>query len=111
MSKRSPEHGTDFDQILTEGTNTQELLESVEKSIEDTIDGEYHYSLDIIHTDNHSIRIGVYGVEGFEKPSRQTVADAVAEQFGWTAAYEDGESTKEHYEMRIFDWDNDSEYL
>lgn len=107
MSKRSPESGTDFDQILTEGTNTQELLESVEETIEDTTDGDYHYSLDIIHADQNSLRIGVYGVEGYELPSQRIVANAVAEQFGWTAGIEEGESTEDHYHMRVEDWDND----
>lgn len=106
VSRRSPESGADFDQILTEETNAQELLESVEESIEDITDGEYHYSLDIIHADQNSLRVGVYGIEGHELPSRQTVADAVAEQFGWTAAYEDRESTDDHYQMRVVDWDN-----
>lgn len=104
MSKRSPETGTDFDQILTDGTNTQELLESVEENIEATTDEDYHYSLDVIHSGSNSIRIGVYGVEGYELPSQRIVANAVAEQFGWTPGIEEGESTEDHYEMRVEDW-------
>lgn len=108
MSKRSPELETETDQILTERTNTQELLESVEENIEDTTDEEYHYSLDIIHSDNNSIRIGVYGVEGYDLPSQRTVANAVAEQFDWITDFKEGVSTEDCYHMRIQDRENDS---
>lgn len=104
MSKRSPESGAELDQILTEETNTRELLESVEESIEDITDGEHHYSLDVIHADSNSIRIGVYGVKGYELPSQSTVAKAVGEQFDWTAGYEEGVSTEDYYQMRVVDW-------
>jgi len=112
VSETSQETRTELDQLLTKGKDKEEkLLESVEERVEELTDNDYHYSLDIIHADNHSIRVGVYGVEGLEKPSRQTVAEAVSEQFGWTAAYEDGESTSSHYEMRVLDWENDFEPL
>lgn len=104
MSKRSPELGTEFDQILTEETNPEEFLESVEERVEDLTDNDYHYSLEIIHSDQNSLRIGVYGVEGYDLPTQRIVADAVAEQLDWTAAFEEGESTEDHYQMRVEDW-------
>lgn len=112
MSKRAQQPGTEADQILAQNIEDEkELLETVEERIDDLADEKYHYSLDILHTDTHSVRIGVYGIEGYDLPSRRTVADAVAEQFGWTSAFEEGESTKDHYHMRVLDWEDDSETL
>lgn len=106
MSKRAQQPGEDADQILLQNIeDEEELLESVEQRIDDLADEKYHYSLDVIHTDTNSVRIGVYGVEGYELPSRKIVADAVAEQFGWTAAFEEGESMDDYYQMRVVDWE------
>lgn len=84
--------------------SVEELLENVEENIEQLTDQDYHYSLDVLENGSNSIRLAVYGVEGFEKPARQTVAEAVSNEFGWKTAYEDGESTNSHYDIRVLEW-------
>ncbi len=112
MSETSKETRTELEQLLNKGKdNEEEILESVEENIEDLTDREYHYSLDIIEADNNSIRIGVYGVEGYELPSQRTVANAMARQFGWTPGFEEGVSTEDCYHMRVENREDDSESL
>jgi len=109
VSETSQETRTELDQLLTKGKDKEEkLLESVEECIEETTDEKYHYALDIIQVENNSIRIGVYGVEGYELPSQRTVANAVAEQFEWTTDFKEGVSTEDCYHMRIQDRENNS---
>jgi len=107
VSKRAQQQETELNQILTQETGAEEeLLESVEERIDDLTDEKYHYSLDIVHADKDSLRIGVYGVEGYELPNQRTIANAVTEQFGWTPRIEEGKSIDGYYNMRILDWDD-----
>ena len=83
----------------------EQFLENVEQTIDELTEKDYHYSLDVLESGAYSVRLGVYGVKGFEKPSRQTAAEAVSQEFGWETAYEDGESTHSHYDVRVLKWD------
>jgi len=78
----------------------------VEQTIDELADEKYHYSLDMIELEIHSVRLGVYGVENYDLPPRNTVAKAVAQQFNWTSAFEKLESTDNYYSLCVVvDWD------
>lgn len=106
MSKGQDNNQNEVGRILAKGSEAeQELLETADQRIDDLVDEKLHYSLDILHVDSLSVKIGVYGVEGYDLPEKKTVAKAVAEQFDWTPAFEEKESMNDYYEIRVVDWE------
>ena len=112
MSKRNQEHQIEMNQDSPEQKSIeQKLLESVEQGIDELTDQKYHYSIDIMELEVHSVTLGVYGVEGYDLPSRKTVSKALGEYLNWTPGFEKLESTEDHYQIRVLEWEDDCEIL
>jgi len=109
MNERAQEPSTESNQTFTpEISCEEELLESLEERVDELTDDKYHYSINILEAKENSVKLEVYGVEGYDLPAQRTVANAVGEKYGWTPGFQEEKSTEDRYRMRVIDWKNTS---
>lgn len=98
--------GVPKDDLERQDRLQKEIDEHVEQYVEEFSEENYYFSVDTREVADTHVRVSVYGLEDYELPSQDRVAEAVGNFMNWVPGYEEETENDENYTIRIIDFED-----
>lgn len=98
--------GVPKDDLERQDRLQKEIDEHIEQYVEEFSEENYYFSVDTREVADNHVRVSVYGLEDYELPSQDRVAEAVGNFMNWVPGYEEETENDENYTIRIIDFED-----